>query len=348
MSCSVYPPIIRPLNIHYMDYVVKPQNENVMKKIIWTMWWQGEEAAPAIVKACISSMRRYANGAEVIVIDQKNYSEYFTFPPYILHSLEKETISLTHCSDITRITLLSKYGGLWLDSTILVTSDIPGYVFEREIYTIHCDTPFNNISEGRWCCFLMGGKDAGFFACVQDLLYRYLQKEPTFITYFLTDYLTNYVYSNNPVYRDILNAQSEKSMDIFALFQKLNCTYQDDLSTQLFNKISYKGDFSLYDKEGNPTYYCAILNQYHITDTSASEQRDTKFIYRHISGKISRLISNMKMDFAPYRISRFGWKLCALSAFFRYRKYIPGKMQTKICDAYHKCINNCLAKIWEK
>lgn len=37
---------------------------------IWVFWWSGEKTAPEIVKACIRSIRRNANGHDVIMLDQ--------------------------------------------------------------------------------------------------------------------------------------------------------------------------------------------------------------------------------------------------------------------------------------
>lgn len=51
-----------------------------MERIIWTLWWQGEENAPDLVKACIASMRAHANGADVRVLDERNCASYLTLP----------------------------------------------------------------------------------------------------------------------------------------------------------------------------------------------------------------------------------------------------------------------------
>lgn len=37
-----------------------------MTEYIWTMWWQGEENAPVLVKKCIDSMWEKSNGGKVV------------------------------------------------------------------------------------------------------------------------------------------------------------------------------------------------------------------------------------------------------------------------------------------
>lgn len=50
------------------------------EKIIWTCWLQGLGNAPILVKRCIESMRQYANGYKVEVIDLNNVSQFVLLP----------------------------------------------------------------------------------------------------------------------------------------------------------------------------------------------------------------------------------------------------------------------------
>lgn len=96
---------------------------------IWTMWWQGEENAPMLVKRCIRSMRQNSNGANVIVITKDNFKDYVNVPKFILDRVMKE-ITLTHLSDIIRFELINNYGGIWIDSTVYVNDLIPMEIFD--------------------------------------------------------------------------------------------------------------------------------------------------------------------------------------------------------------------------
>lgn len=98
---------------------------------IFTCWFQGEGNAPKIVKECIKSMREQFPNNELVVITKDNMKDYLEIPDYILDKWDNGIISNTHMSDILRVALLSKYGGLWLDSTVYCTGDLKRYVCDK-------------------------------------------------------------------------------------------------------------------------------------------------------------------------------------------------------------------------
>lgn len=98
-------------------------DEKIIEKSdkIWICWFQGIENSPELVKACYNSVLKNYKDKEIIVLTEENYEQYVDIPEYILKKWKKGYISFAHFSDILRIELLSKYGGLWLDSTIFTT-----------------------------------------------------------------------------------------------------------------------------------------------------------------------------------------------------------------------------------
>lgn len=94
-------------------------------KVIWWCWLQGYDAAPPIVKACYNSLVQgewfKVNGYKVNVIDAENWKDYIELPDYIVKKWEKEQIPSAMFSDLLRLQLLIKYGGTWIDSTVLCT-----------------------------------------------------------------------------------------------------------------------------------------------------------------------------------------------------------------------------------
>ena len=89
---------------------------------IWIFWWQGYDTAPLLVKKCIDSIIKNAGNHPVILITKENWKNYADIPDYIIEKVEKGIITLTHFSDILRMSLVSEHGGLWLDATIFVSS----------------------------------------------------------------------------------------------------------------------------------------------------------------------------------------------------------------------------------
>ena len=105
--------------------LLKPQ-PGELKDCVFTMWWQGLENAPDVVKACISSLKKI--NKKVVVITKDNIKNYVLLPNYIWEKYEKGMICLAHLSDIVRVYLLAVYGGTWVDSTVYIATPVPDYM----------------------------------------------------------------------------------------------------------------------------------------------------------------------------------------------------------------------------
>ena len=90
-----------------------PPSDPALEGKIWMCWWQGEENAPEIVRACIDSVRRNAGGHEVIVVTEENLSDYAHIPDWVLEKVSAGVMSRTHLSDL-RSTV--DYGSMPLSS----------------------------------------------------------------------------------------------------------------------------------------------------------------------------------------------------------------------------------------
>ena len=128
---------IRPLIENYREMITGLNQPTQLDSVIaWSMWWQGEEKAPAVIKACWESKRRnLPEGVKQIVITKNNYKEYIEIPEYIMEKVNEGSIRLTHLSDIIRAILLYKYGGIWMDAAILMTAPMPQTCLEYTLYT---------------------------------------------------------------------------------------------------------------------------------------------------------------------------------------------------------------------
>jgi len=102
---------------------------------VWVCWFQGFENAPPIVRKCVDSVKKYLTGYEIIELDSENISDYVSLPNYVIEKWQKQIITDAHFSDLLRLELLVKYGGIWIDSTILCTSsDIPKYITNSDLF----------------------------------------------------------------------------------------------------------------------------------------------------------------------------------------------------------------------
>ena len=132
---------------------------------IYFCWFQGEENLPPIVRCCYNSLRQNAGRYKIVFIDEKNFSNYVDIAPHIIDKFRAGKISRTHLSDILRINLLERHGGLWLDATILVTEPLENHkdLLQRHYFTQRFYSErnirnnfSNHITFGRWAGFSQG------------------------------------------------------------------------------------------------------------------------------------------------------------------------------------------------
>jgi len=84
-------------------------NMDLLPKTIWFLWLQGFDNAPPIVKKCYETWKKYNPEWNLILLDENNIQEYITLKP--------RDITVQGKSNLIRLALLSKYGGVWVDST---------------------------------------------------------------------------------------------------------------------------------------------------------------------------------------------------------------------------------------
>ena len=113
------------------DIEIKPSD--IKSQIIWQMWWQGEDKAPELVQKCFQSVKKYYPNNR-IVITEDNYKQYVDVPEFILDKFKKGIIGPALFSDIIRLLLLTRHGGVWIDSTCLLTAPIPENVLNQDVF----------------------------------------------------------------------------------------------------------------------------------------------------------------------------------------------------------------------
>lgn len=115
------------------------------KHIIWIYWAQGfDNTIPEVVKICLDSIYKYENCNEtkIVLLDDLNYKEYITLPNVIENN--KKNYSLAHFSDILRLFLLTQYGGLWLDATVMLSRSIPAKYWDLDYFVFRRDAKESN------------------------------------------------------------------------------------------------------------------------------------------------------------------------------------------------------------
>lgn len=177
------------------------------KKYVWVCWWQGADQAPDLVKACINSQKRYLpDEAELVIITQDNYRDYVDFPQWLLDKVDDGRVTLTTFSDIIRASLLYKYGGVWLDSTILLTERMPSDCWDYDIFTVR---------EMRYCLPFMGGNPGQeFYQFLMEGFFYYYHNYESTKYYLLVTYLLDIAMNTYPDIWEKYDKLPEKSTGI--------------------------------------------------------------------------------------------------------------------------------------
>ncbi len=163
---------------------------------IFTIWYNGEENAPEIVKACFRSMRRHMK-QEIIVLNEKTLFEWISLPDEIIKKWKSGKICNANFSDICRLELLYRYGGIWMDATDYVTGPIPKYIIESDFFLFKTGDKY-----GKWysfieSCFIRARKGNQLLAIWHDAVMEYWKNENSAIDYFVNLILFRFVVETN-------------------------------------------------------------------------------------------------------------------------------------------------------
>lgn len=232
----------------YSGYVeFREQKDGKDSGIIWLLWFQGWDSVPEIVKKCSDSVKKYGRGRKIVYLDEKNYTEYIAIPQDIKEMYKSGIISDAHYSDIIRLELLKKYGGLWLDATVLLTGELEDFITDGSLFIyqfpkIQCTRlQACAVAISNWLMYAQSNN-----VIIEEtlkLLYLYWRKEKQVINYFSMHFLFRIVTS-------IYNEEWEKvpyfsNSNCFILERELNNPYDKKRMEQILkmsklHKLTYK------------------------------------------------------------------------------------------------------------
>ncbi len=233
---------------------------------IWSVWWQGEDNAPELVRMCFAAINKHKRSHPFRIITSENFTDYINLPEHITRKVQDGTITLTHLSDIIRFYLLAEHGGLWLDATILPVRDIPEEIYSYDYYVIrHPENPYSyGVNRDRWISFLQAAKKGSPLCRFgYDFLTEYWVNQNTLIDYMLIDYALELAYQEFPEYVGFFEAVPENNPEVDSLRPILNEKWEAQKFAALsastdFFKLTYK---HVLRKElaGCETFYGHIL-----------------------------------------------------------------------------------------
>jgi len=98
-----------------------------LPRIVWALWFQGEENAPEIVRCCLASWRRLNPGWQVVVLDRSTLARYADVG---LPQATFESLGVQMQANLVRLALLLRHGGVWADATTLCVRPLDEVIHE--------------------------------------------------------------------------------------------------------------------------------------------------------------------------------------------------------------------------
>lgn len=246
----------------------------IKQPTIWIFWGQGKENMPALVKACYKQLTSCNNN--VTLVTNKNINEFLDLPQKVIDKVNSGKISWANYSDIIRNTLLAKYGGLWIDTTVWVSGEVP---FEKlnklEIFSangkikpspraIRFWTSFEH-NWSTWC--LWSKKDNNsLYSFVSNMLTAIAEHEDIWPDYVIQDYLIYYASRHFPVVETMLNEMNSfvcnKRNELASIMnEEYNETrYNELIKDNYFFKLSFRARWNTKTKEGKTTFYGHLIS----------------------------------------------------------------------------------------
>lgn len=231
---------------------------------VWVCWFQGIENAPFLVQKCYDSVKKNLTDREIVLITSDNMEQYVQFPDYIIEKWKAGIITHTHLTDLLRLELLIRYGGMWLDATVFCTEEeknIPPYFFNSDLFF------YQNLKPGRdgdafyISSWLMSAKTNNMILmATRELCYEYWKTNNSMDDYFLLHAFFSIVLDYYPEEWNAVIPRDNATPHILLLrlFDAYNEDLWNDIKNQTpFHKMTYKFVKEETNKKG--TFYKVLF-----------------------------------------------------------------------------------------
>lgn len=233
---------------------------------VWVCWFQGLDDAPDLVKKCYQSIKVNLWDRDLVLITSENMCEYVEFPDFILEKWKSGQITHTHMTDLLRLELLIKYGGMWIDATVLCTSkseDIPSCFFDSDLFLYQIFKPGRDGQAQPISSWLISAKTNNkILRMTRYLCYKYWEKNRELVDYFLFhDFFVMALEHNEDEWKKIIpRDNAAPHYLLLRLFDEYNEEIWKAIEAQSpFHKLTYK--FTEKQKKMKNTYYSRLIEK---------------------------------------------------------------------------------------
>ena len=226
------------------------------KTIFWC-WLQGIKEAPKLYLSNLNSVLMNCKGFNIIIINETNMLDYIKFPSYILEKYKKRYITPTHLSDLLRLELLIKYGGTWIDASVLITKFTKEY-FTKDLFFFQENYRYGCVGSS-W--FITSEKGNPILRTTRDLLYEYWR-----INYSLYNYFTFHIFfkMSCEIYpKDFKNIQYISNDPPHWLQLKLTQKFSQEEYNKIINNVTIHKLTIRLSNIANNSFYHHIIEEYY-------------------------------------------------------------------------------------
>ncbi|CAE7197561.1 RBCMT [Symbiodinium sp. CCMP2456] len=101
--------------------VSEPTHGNRIPKLIWS-FWHSEALVPGVVHLAKATWKHFAPDYQLRLLNDQSFKEYLTAGARDVSP--DSFVTLSAFTDWLRLSLLASYGGIWIDSTLLLTAPV--------------------------------------------------------------------------------------------------------------------------------------------------------------------------------------------------------------------------------
>ena len=237
-------------------------------KIIWILWLQGIENAPSIVRMCYQSIvDNFSSEYKIVLLNERNISEYILLPDFILSKYKKGYISNQHFADLLRVSLLEKYGGTWMDGTIFCSSNnIPEHMMKSDLFIYQTMFPATwGIPTAMNSYFITACQNNKIIRLTKELFYDYWEHNNYCPDYWLINDF--FEMAKDAFKEDWLKVVPEENITMHILQDRMKQKFNKEIFEFVIDKSPFhKLQWRYANDEFDPseTYYEYLLTHYPI------------------------------------------------------------------------------------
>lgn len=205
--------------------------KNEIPKVLWMLWFQGWENAPTLVKKCKETWVKHNPDWTIHFLTSENISDFIDLeaiiPGYNTKDIRPESLS-----NVIRMALLLKYGGVWADSTLYCNKPLDSWLPEQtsssSFFAFANPGPDRLLSN--W--FLAATPNHPIIQKWYDATVNYWDGRLERHTYFWCHYLFGELYQTDPELKNLWDKTPKVSADAPHYFLPYEKTFSRALTVQ--------------------------------------------------------------------------------------------------------------------